>query len=179
MGLVMESDLDVGGALDDVVVGDDVAVLREDHAAAGAALHPLAEVAAAHHLLGGDLHHRISHHAHYIGDAQIPFVAGAGGGALHRLVQHGAVAAGLVACGQPVTQIAAAGAHTRADDQRQCAGRNAPAPMLFGLAGVMGVLPHGALAARGGVLALRRAVFIQEGVVIFPIVFHIDSSFLW
>lgn len=179
-GVVRELDLDLLGALDHVVVCDDVAVGSKDHAAARAADHLLAapEVAG-DHLLGGDRHHAGVHgvdHAHQVGGGG----AGAGGRGGGGSLVHDAV--GLAGAGRLKARVAAAEAHACNQNQSQRPGNDLFAPAFF-LAGRFGA--QGALLAHFGGEGLIGAgsrgiaVVIQAGIIVFPLVFHALSSFLY
>ena len=181
----MQGHGDLLGAFHHVVVGDDVAVGGEDDAAAGAAEHLLAapEVVVGDDLLGGDHHNAGGHRAGHVGQAAAGGGGGGGAAAGGRLVHHRLAA---VLAGHQIAGEAAAEADRRHQHQGQhtCQHLFADAPLLAGRlaaahgraghAAVAGHLPGGA-APRGGRGVV--SVLIETGVIIFPFVFHKNSSF--
>ena len=141
-----------------MVVGDDVAVLRVDYAAARAANDLLATpeaVAGGDHLLGGDLHHAGGNgvdHAHQrIQRSGAAGAAGGGAGGIGALI-YDAGAAGLI--GQIEARVATAEAHAcnQHQSQRTCADFLQVGVPLFH-AGRLGLAAHGGGGATGHCVA--------------------------
>lgn len=126
---------DPGGPVDDVLVGDNIAVLADNHAAACAGGHIVAEDRAVGNLLGGNGHHAVFNAGHHFCQGRSPVGLHRGRRCSRGLVHHGgAAAARPEQIGQSTAPDAEHQSHRRHNSQ--CADLFADAAfLLFGRVG--------------------------------------------